>query len=156
MIKKSDFEKNFLGLTIPDELIKLLDFQNNISKNDFFAEGFELNVDEDKHGLKTFSENEEFLKSILEFAIADGTGATYGFWRINNSQDLNEVPIVAFGSEGEFSIVAESCFDLFKILAFDTEPIMDWNDIHYTKTNDKTDGIEFPSSVLPSSSQRCI
>jgi hypothetical protein len=119
MIDKNDFIKNFNGLTIPDELAKLLDFQNNVSKENFYSAGFELIVVLEKFGLRTYSEDLQFLNSILEFANADGTGSSYGFWLNGSKQDLRETPIVIFGSEGGFHIVARNIQELLQILTYD-------------------------------------
>ncbi len=127
MITKSEFEKNFLGLAIPNELTKLWEFENLIFKNDedFYSQCFQLKVDKEKLGLKTYSKKKEFLNSILEFADAEGMGGTYGFWRQDMTDNLSEAPIVAFGGDGGFSIVAENCLDLLEILCSDSEPIVD-------------------------------
>ena len=136
MLELSEFAKNFNGLLIPEELVKLLKFQNEVSATDFYSDGFELIVDTEKIGLKTYSEDEVFLTSIIEFANADYTGSTYGFWLKDGSKKLNEVPIVAFGSEGGFHIVAENISELLQILTFDNEPMIDWDEILFYKGDD--------------------
>ena len=129
----NDFAKNFNGAVIPDELVKLLEFENNIAKNEFYAAGFELTVTEEKYGLKTYSENVEFLNSILEFANADGSGSSYGFWSKNGAQNLKMAPIVIFGGEGGFHVVASNILELFQILLYDTEPMVSWDKVYYYK-----------------------
>lgn len=109
MLKVNDFKKNFNGLMMPEELIKLLNFQNSVDKDKFYSSGFELNVIE-KYGLKTYSEDLQFLNSILEFANADATGSSYGFWLRDKKENLKESPIVIFGSEGGYHIVAKNFF----------------------------------------------
>lgn len=136
MLELSEFAKNFNGLTIPDELIKLLRFQNETSKTEFYSDGFELVVDTEKIGLKTYSEDEIFLASIIEFANADYTGSTYGFWLKDRNKNLSESPIIAFGSEGGFHIVAENIKELLQILTFDSEPMIDWDEISFYKSED--------------------
>lgn len=133
MIDKNDFIKNFNGLTIPDELVKLLDFENNISKEKFYSAGFELIVDLEKYGLRTYSEDLQFLNSILTFAIADGTGSLYGFWIKDNSHDLKKTPIVIFGSEGGYHIVARNIFELLQLLSYDVEPMVLWDRVFFYK-----------------------
>ncbi|MCC7454999.1 MAG: hypothetical protein IT222_12590 [Crocinitomix sp.] len=133
MLDKFDFIKNFNGLAIPDELAKLLDFQNNISKENFYSAGFELTVVLEKFGLRTYSEDLQFLNSILEFAHADGTGSSYGFWLNGSKQDLKETPIVIFGSEGGFHIVARNIQELLQILTYDAEPMVSWDEVYYYK-----------------------
>jgi hypothetical protein len=133
MIEEKDFAKNFNGLHAPVELVKLLKFQNEVSKTRFYSSGFELNVDIGKIGLKTYSEDEVFLSSLFDFALADGTGSTYGFWLRTENMNLSESPIIAFGSEGGFHVVAENIRELLQILTFDSEPMIDWDEISFYK-----------------------
>jgi hypothetical protein len=142
MIDIIDFSKNFNGLTIPPGLVMLLDFQNNIAKDEFYSAGFELTVDEEKYGLKTYSGDVNFLHSILEFADADGMGATYGFWLRNNTKSLEEAPIVIFGGEGGNHIVASNILALFQILTYDVEPMVSWDKVYYYKDEDDFEASE--------------
>ena len=136
MLELSEFSKNFNGLAVPNELIKLLEFQNEVSKDDFYSDGFELTIDTEKIGLKTYSEDEIFLNSIMEFANADYSGSTYGFWVRDGNKNLGETPIVAFGSEGGFHIIAENIKELLQILTFDSAPMIDWDEISFYKSED--------------------
>jgi hypothetical protein len=133
MIDIIDFSKNFNGLTIPTELVMLLDFEKTMPSDEFYSAGFELTVDEAKHGLKTYSEDVVFLNSIMEFADADGMGSTYGFWLRNNNKNLAEAPIVIFGGEGGNHIVASNILELFQILTYDVEPMVGWDEVYYYK-----------------------
>ena len=119
----------FYGRDVPSEISSLLEFVNNTSKFEYFSEGFQFSTDKDKHGLKTYSEDDSFLNSIIEFASADGEGSSYGLWLKNNQ----ETPVVAFGSEGGFHVVANDLNDLFIILTFDIEPMIEWDQICYFK-----------------------
>jgi len=132
----TDFIKNFNGLALPDKLVKLLVFENNLAKNEYYANGFELIVEEKKYGLKTYSEDKQFLNSILEFAQADGSGSTYGFWLRNGTQNLNEAPVVIFGSEGGCHVVAENIDGLLQILTYDAEPLVSWEDVNYYRDDE--------------------
>ena len=42
MISPTDFAENFGGLAVPQELTKLLGFQNDVAKDEWYSEGFEL------------------------------------------------------------------------------------------------------------------
>ncbi len=137
MIDKNNFLENFNGLTLPDELVKLLAFENDIAKENIYSAGFELAVIAGKYGLKTYSEDSQFLNSVLEFANADGSGSTYGFWLKNNTKNLEEAPIVIFGSEGGYHVVASNILELFQILTYDAEPMVSWGKVYYYK--DETD-----------------
>jgi len=130
---EEDLKCHFQGLDIPEKLLALLKFSNEIAQNKYFSNGFEFSLDKEKVGLKTYSDNKEFLCSIYEFAVADGTGSSYGFWLKDGSSDLDRAPIVAFGSEGGFHIVANNFAGLLQILTFDSEPMIDWDEICYYK-----------------------
>jgi hypothetical protein len=136
MIGLNDFSKNFKDLAVPHELVELLNFEWTTGKDDFYSEGFELRVIEEKHLLKTYSDKGEFLNSIIEFAQADGTGSSYAFWLKNGNKDLRSAPIVVFGSEGGYHIVAKNILELFQILTYDIEPIILWDQIFYHKDAD--------------------
>lgn len=124
---------HFQGLKIPSKLLALLIFDNEIAQDEYFSEGFEFSLDEDKMGLKTYSNDETFLNSIIEFANADATGSTYGFWLKDNESNLEKAPIVVFGSEGGFHVVAKNLDELLQLLTFDCEPMIDWDSVYYYK-----------------------
>lgn len=128
---KNSFLKYFLKYYPSQKLIDLLNFTNTISKSDWFSDGFELTIDTGKDGLKTYSNNLTFLKSFFVFANADNTGSVYAFWKI--SDNLEDNPIVAFGDEGGFHIIAKNLDEFFQILAYDAEPMIDWENISYYK-----------------------
>ncbi|MGO2735297.1 hypothetical protein [Psychrobacter sp.] len=57
---------------MPEALLSLLQFANEKSKMDCFSDGFEFSINLDKCGLKTYSEDEEFLSSIRPLAKVIG------------------------------------------------------------------------------------
>jgi hypothetical protein len=136
MSMKEDLVKYFNGLTVPKRLLALLKFDHEVAKNNYFSDGFEFSLDKDKIGLKTYSDKEIFLNSIYEFANADGTGSSYGFWLKDGNTDLEHVPIVAFGSEGGYHVVASNLDEFLQILTFDSEPMIDWDELNYYKDPD--------------------
>ena len=136
MSMKENLISYFGELTVPKKLLALLEFDNEVVGNNYFSDGFEFSLDEEKYGLKTYSDNESFLNSIYEFANADGTGSTYGFWLKDGNFNLEEVPIVAFGSEGGYHVVACNIDELLQILTFDSEPMIDWDEVFYYKEPD--------------------
>ncbi|WP_394210818.1 hypothetical protein [Psychrobacter piscatorii] len=133
---EQEYIEQFNGHDVPEALLSLLQFANEKSKMDCFSDGFEFSINLDKCGLKTYSENEEFLSSIIEFANADSTGSTYGFWLKNRDENLIEAPVVIFGSEGGFHVVANNINGLLQILTFDSEPLVDWDSLYYYKDPD--------------------
>jgi len=136
MITQEDLVNFFEGLEVPKKLSALLKFQNEIAQRNYFSAGFEFSIDKEKTGLQTYSGNTEFLNSIYEFANADGTGSSYGFWLKDGNSNLDLAPIVVFGSEGGFHIVAKNIDGLLQILTFDTEPMIDWDKVYYYKDPD--------------------
>ena len=98
-----------------------------------FSEGFELCADEENFMLKTYSEQDEFLNSFISFAQADASGSMYAIWIKDHNKSLDDLPIVAFGSEGGYHIVSENIKDVLKILTYDVEPMIDWDSISFYK-----------------------
>lgn len=136
MSMQEDLVSCFKGLSVPKKLLALLKFDSEISPRRYFSDGFEFSIDKEKIGLKTYSEDEKFLNSIYEFANADGTGSSYGFWLKDGNSNLDNVPIVVFGSEGGFHVVAKNLDRLLQILTFDSEPMIDWDEVYYYKDPD--------------------
>lgn len=120
----------------PTILTELLIFDNTVSEDDWFSEGFEFSIDKENHMFKTYSNDGGFLNSLIQFAQADGTGSIYAFWINDSYKNLDEVPIVAFGSEGGYHIVSENIKALFMILTYDVEPMIDWDSINYFKNKE--------------------
>ena len=83
--------------------------------------------------LKTYSDDEGFLSSLIEFASADRTGSTYALWLRNGNTDLNNAPVIIFGSEGGYHVVAENVRQLLQLLTYDTEPLASWDRVFYYK-----------------------
>lgn len=136
MNMEEDLVTFFQGLNVPKKLLALMKFDNEIAQCSYFSDGFEFYLDEEKVGLKTYSDDERFLNSIYEFARADGTGSSYGFWLKDGNSNLDDVPIVVFGSEGGFHVVAKNLDRFMQILTFDSEPMINWNKVYYYKGSD--------------------
>ncbi len=135
-MKEEELVNYFQGLNIPKKLLALLKFNNEIAQKEYFSDGFEFSLDKEKIGLKTYSTDESFLNSIYEFANADGTGSSYGLWLKDDSSNLEESPIVVFGSEGGFHVVAKNFDELLQLLTFDSEPMVDWDEVSFCKDLD--------------------
>lgn len=136
MSMEEDLANHFKGINVPRKLLALLKFSTEASQQSYFSEGFEFSLGKDKTGLKTYSKDELFLNSIYEFANADGTGSSYGFWLKDGNSNLGEVPIVVFGCEGGFHVVARNLDGLLQILTFDCELMIDWGEVYYYKDPD--------------------
>ncbi len=125
----TEFEQNFKSYPISRELIFLKNFQDKLPE---YSEGFYLLVD-DKSGIKTWSENENFLNRLMPFAQANGTGSTYGIWNDGTDKLLNELPIVVFGDEGGVHIVSENILQLMQMLTLDSEISVDFDQAYFYK-----------------------
>lgn len=124
------------GLTLPEKLLPLIRFDRHAAGNDFFSQGFEFRIDNDKAGLRTYSEDPAFLDSLYEFATADGTGSGYCFWLKDGNTNLEQAPVVVFGSEGGHHVVAHNFDELMQLLTFDSEAMIDWDEVCYYKDPD--------------------
>jgi len=135
-----EFAKNFEPYEVPAELAKLLAFQEDEGKYGRYSAGFGLERD-DKSGLKSWSEDPEFLSQLLPFARARGTGSFYALWseRMNDATgdgtaiNARSFPVVAFGDEGGAHVVAEDVCSLLRILCFDAEPMIDLGGVDFYK-----------------------
>jgi len=136
MINIIDFKQN-LGLNeIPVELEKLIYFQNNISSFENYVQGFGVLID-DKSGLRSWSEDENFLNPLIPFAQANGSGSFYAIWNDGTNKALNQMPIVVFGDEGGVHVVAENVLELLHLLTYDTEIWVDFDQTYFFK-NEKS------------------
>ncbi|AWK05920.1 hypothetical protein HYN56_17490 [Flavobacterium crocinum] len=125
-----DFAIQFGNYAIPEDLVKLYEFQKEYG-SETYSECFGLLMINDKTGIKTWSEEEEFYNSFIEFAGANGSGSSYAYWLIDD--DLNNCPIVVFGDEGGIHVVAENIRKLIHLLTLDTEISVDFDYCYFYK-----------------------
>ncbi|BFM45016.1 hypothetical protein CFS9_36570 [Flavobacterium sp. CFS9] len=125
-----EFAVQFGNYALPADLVKLYEFEQEYGP-ETYSECFGLTITEDKTGIKTWSEKEEFYNSFIEFAGANGSGSSYAYWLIN--EDLNDCPIVVFGDEGGIHIVAENTSKLIHLLTLDTEISVDFDSVYFYK-----------------------
>jgi len=64
---------------------------------------------------------EYLLEYLIEFSRADDTGGIYVFWLKEEIKNIEDMPIVWFGSEGEMELVASNFKDLLSRLTFKYE-----------------------------------
>ncbi|MFT5778449.1 MAG: hypothetical protein ACI837_001405 [Crocinitomicaceae bacterium] len=136
-MEKSEYLKNFGSYPVPKILNDLFDFDTAVAFDNWFSNGFELINDSEKMMLRSYSDDESFLRSLVCFANADGTGSTYALWIHHESDDLEKAPIVVFGSEGGFHIVAKNLIEFLQLLTFDGEPMVSWENVTYFKGEDE-------------------
>ncbi|PWJ33507.1 hypothetical protein BC781_1139 [Sediminitomix flava] len=128
-----ELNRLFKNHKIPSDYIKLRNFEFSLdSQSDYYSNGFELLFDENDFMLKTYSTDNSFLDSFIIFAQADGTGSLYAYW-LNNGELTQDTPIVIFGSEEGVYAIADNFKDLLKILTFDSEPMVYYDEISYYK-----------------------
>ncbi len=121
---RKKYEELFAEYEIPQTLKKLMDFEEEYGE-ETYSQSFCLLVEKDFYENYFDSEDEEDIKKyekfIKVFASADGTGGVYAFWLSEGKQDLEQAPIVGYGSEGDIRIVAKNLKELLHLLSFDVE-----------------------------------
>jgi hypothetical protein len=120
-----------MGYPVPTILVDLLAFKADNAIDDYYSESFELIIG-DKYELRTFSKEPAFLNRLFPFAQADNNGSLYAFW-LEKGQDLNTAPIVVFGSDGGYHVVASNLRSLLRLLSLDVEPMVDEDGVYYYK-----------------------
>lgn len=131
-----EYAVQFGNYALPEDLVKLYEFDQKYG-SETYSECFGLTITEEKTGIKTWSEEEEFYNSFIEFAGANGSGSSYAYWLIDN--DLNNCPIVVFGDEGGIHVVAENIRKLIHILTLDTEISVDFDSAYFYKDDEYYD-----------------
>ncbi|SHE75866.1 hypothetical protein [Pedobacter caeni] len=139
-LEKSEEEGRWLAFSaqfgdhkIPDLLKQLFEFQELEGAGNF-ADSFCLYPIE-KYGLKSWSEDSEWLRSFTEFATATGGGSSYAFWHIK--PDLETCPIVVFGDEGGIHVVASGLRQLLQLISYDTEISVGLEEAYYYRDEDE-------------------
>lgn len=141
MIDIQDFRQN-LGLSqLPAGMEQLIEFQNERSGFEEYAQGFGLLID-DKSGIGSWSEDPDFLDHILPFAQANGSGSIYAFWKAAGSANPDEYPVLVFGDEGGVHVVAENFREFLKLLTYDTEISVDFDEAYFYKDEDDYEASE--------------
>jgi hypothetical protein len=133
MSSERELQGNFEPHPVPEAVAALFKFQSSL--DGFFSGGFEFGDFSHKAGVKSYSEDQEFLANLIEFAQADGSGSSYAFWT-GKQEDLSAAPVVVFGSEGGVQLVAENIHKLLELLTLDVEPSVSWDEVHYYKGED--------------------
>ncbi|MFD2970223.1 hypothetical protein [Sphingobacterium bambusae] len=126
------FKENWGSTTVPTELEKLIEFQNNVSAPEFYVHGFAVTID-DKQGLKSWSEDPTFLEKLHPFAQANGTGSFYAIWHDGTVKPIHEMPIVVFGDEGGTHVVAENIRQLMQLITVDVEVSVEFDKVYFYK-----------------------
>ena len=140
MTTLAEFEKNFNGHAMPELLRNLLDFQNTVG--DFsYSQAISL-VQDDKSGLAHgWSDDQNFLKDLIPFAMATGSGSFYALWNNGTDKNLAEWPVVLFGDEGGEWVVARNLRELLQITTCDVEPML-YGEVSFYKDEEHESSVE--------------
>lgn len=128
------------ALELPESLVELAKFDNKHRQN--YADSFYISNDNDFEDWAdecTEEQIKEYTSSLLGFACADGTGSTYALWLYKGITDLEDAPIVCYGSEGQLNVVAENLRQLIKMLSFGAENLHGEGFYHYFDDDDMED-----------------
>jgi len=132
-MKLNDFKKNFNN-QITNELTLFFEINDELGFENY-SQGFGLYRD-DKIGIATWSKDKDFLDKLMPFAQANGTGSMYALWDDSKNKSLNELPVVVFGDEGGYHIVAKNITELMQLLTFDSEISVDHEEVYFYKDED--------------------
>jgi hypothetical protein len=127
-----EYAKVFVGCPVPSMLIDLLMFEHIHELEDQYSDGFSLITNSDFRWT-VWPAAVEFSKNLIPFAQADSWGSIYAFWYQKEYTDLSDAPIVVFGSDGHYYVVANNLLELLQLLSFDVEPIVDDDGIYFYK-----------------------
>lgn len=127
--------KKYEGFTLPKTFKPFIEFYVSVAGG--ICDGFHLIAEDEKHMLKSYATEPEFLASFMKIAQSDFGGGEYLFW-LKEAKDLTKAPIVCFGGEGGYQIVANNFNELLQILTYDVETIgIDWDSVSYYKDKDE-------------------
>jgi predicted DNA-binding WGR domain protein len=134
MVDIAQFKANFGKHKIPDELLKLCEFQEATGFEEL-SDGFCL-TESESGGLSSWSESKAFLDSVIEFAQANGSGSIYALWLMEPKGELSKQPVIVLGDEGGAHVVAENLKEFLRLLTLDTEPLVDWDEVSFCRNPD--------------------
>lgn len=128
-----DFKKNFNN-QITNELVLLFEINDELGFENY-SQGFGL-YEDDKSGISSWSEDSDFLDKLMPFAQANGSGSMYVLWNNGSGNSLSDLPVVVFGDEGGYHIVAKNILEFMQLLTFDTEISVDHEEVYFYKDED--------------------
>jgi hypothetical protein len=98
-----------------------------------YSDCFGLDDWNDVSGLTAgWSKDPGFLSRLRPFARATGGGSFYAFWEAGDGAQ----PVVVFGDEGGEHVVARDVRELFQLLTFDSEPMVDYDGVTFYRSSD--------------------
>ncbi|MEO1174271.1 MAG: SMI1/KNR4 family protein [Myxococcota bacterium] len=103
--------------TFPPLLSELLDIEVDMETMEFEPYTQFAPAEENREWIRAWTGNQELNGEEYRFFGQDGTGGLVGFWLTETHECVLEQPVVFFGSEGEFRVLAVDFFDYLWILA---------------------------------------
>lgn len=128
-----DFKKNF-NEPITNEFKLFFEINDELGFENY-SQGFGL-YEDDKSGISSWSEDSDFLDKLMPFAQANGSGSMYALWNNGSGNSLSDLPVVVFGDEGGYHIVAKNILEFMQLLTFDTEISVDHEEVYFYKDED--------------------
>ena len=125
------------------DLDALHQFQEHIGAR-FLAPGFELLEFGNQTGIRTWSQDPEFLGALHTFAQASASGSQYALWRMEDRGGTTSCPVVVFGDEGGLGVVARSLPELFQqVAAGQALSVGDYTAwFHHVEDRNESDGVD--------------
>jgi hypothetical protein len=133
MKKSRTFADLFPNKQAPTALAKLWDFQSRYGFESY-SQCFGLRAFEpDELSSWSGCEEDDYLRALIPFAQASGSGSFYALWVREKNGDLDQSPVVIFGDEGGTHVVAKNAQELLRLIAFDAEPSIDLDEVSFRK-----------------------
>ncbi|SEW34701.1 hypothetical protein SAMN05428988_4192 [Chitinophaga sp. YR573] len=136
-----EFASNFHGNKLPDELSLLFEFEQEHG-TESYSECFYLDSDGES-ALSSWSTDKGFLKMLMPFAVANGSGSVYAFWDEGKGKSLKEMPVVVFGDEGGVHVVGKNILELMQLLTYDTEISVYHDEAYFYKDEEEYQESEY-------------
>lgn len=138
MIEHADFAELFHGRPVPQELSRLLDFQNELDTQ--YTESLWLTLRE-TNGLKAgWSADPAFLARLVAFSVATASGSFYALWDPADGSAPAQWPVIAFGDEGGEWVIAANVRELLQLAALDVEPMVMHDSAYFYIDDEDDDG----------------
>ncbi|WP_431262354.1 hypothetical protein ACQ859_19650 [Roseateles chitinivorans] len=136
MIEQAAFAELFRGRPVPQELSRLLDFQNDLDAE--YTESLFLTLRETNGLTAGWSKDPAFLARLTAFGVATGSGSFYALWNPEDGSAPAQWPVIVFGDEGGEWVIAGNVRELLQLAALDVEPMV-MHDSAYFYIDDEDD-----------------
>ena len=137
MIEQSAFADLFRGRPVPQELSRLLDFQNDLGAE--YTESLFLTLRETNGLTAGWSKDPAFLARLTAFGVATGSGSFYALWNPEDGSTPAQWPVIVFGDEGGEWVIAGDVRELLQLAALDVEPMVMHDSAYFYIDEDEED-----------------